>query len=474
MQIRVNFLVAVLILNGGAPIVSTAADIAPDAQRPMEGGTLKRASPAAAKYRVIDWGVMLSTPSTQPSYAHNLCAYQGAELIQLDKNTVLYVVSLHEVGGGDRCLGNQGFLLKSAEDLKRATLDKRTPIEINGPQKCKLSRGRDGELIKYLIFGGMVPLDAVDEHKNRLPVAGKGVFFSAYAHSDLRTKQICMDIAENGFEAMHVEWDGHELKVVERELLTGALGLTYASPGWNSLVPDGSDFVSVMRISSSRLDGPGGMVAVRWRYTGRKWEAAERSDIVISKGGVEPSLVRRHDGWLLYTRGEVGRCWFSKDLKHFKPYFEQRVAVNGSQCLSLAPDGEAYLVANPPHPGLRAYIRNPLNLYPVVGRDLGSPITIHDERGVTDFVAGSGSIPFICHGRGRTVFLDGRWRHFICYRHSDLMDLELYDYQKAAGLDRQFEALVGPNPDKGKNIRGGTAVAELIWEGPAKATPWHF
>lgn len=125
-------------------------------------------------YKVDDWDIMLSTPSKQPSYAKNICTYQGAELIQLDKNTLFYVVSIHEVGGGDHCVGNHGFIIKSAKDLKRATLEKQMPIEVNGPQTCKLPDGGDGELIKFLVFGGMVPLDAVDAKGKLLPAAGKG------------------------------------------------------------------------------------------------------------------------------------------------------------------------------------------------------------------------------------------------------------------------------------------------------------
>lgn len=425
-------------------------------------------------YRIQDLGVMLNTPVTQPAYAVNICAYQGAELLQLDSCTLLYVAAVAEVGGGDRSVGNQGFVIRNGPDLNRKALEAMTPIDINHTEPFTTREGFKGEAIKYLAYGGVVPLDAVDSKGRPLPAAGKGLLLSHFLIADPKTKQIVDKNNRPGTEVVHVEWNGSELKIVGRELLTEIMGLEVKYPGWSRVIPDGQDFIAVLGLGDGMK-----MAAVRWRHTGRKWEAVERSELFGVGDGAEfePAISNWKDGYLVHTRGnrnDKGRIYFSRDLKTFELIGEQRVAF-GPACVGQIPDGTAYVVANALYEGLHAYLRNPLYLHTFnADGSLNEPLIIHDEGGMRQLTPGTGSIPFLCHGRGRTVHLDGKWRHLICYRHSDLMDLDLYTFQKAAGLDKQLEAAVGQNPEKGKRIRGGTAMAELFWEGPASVVPWRF
>ena len=88
--------------------------------------------------------------------------------------------------------------------------------------------------------------------------------------------------------------------------------------------------------------------------------------------------------------------------------------------VSVAAHGSAYLLTNR-GPGL---LRNPLLAFPLRGESFMEPWVIHDERRVHTYDPVQPEIPFIDHGTGAGLFLEGRWRHFVCYRVTGLHETD--------------------------------------------------
>ena len=68
-------------------------------------------------------------------------------------------------------------------------------------------------------------------------------------------------------------------------------------------------------------------------------------------------------------------------------------------------------------------------------------------------------IPFVDHGQGMNLNLEGRKQHLIFYRVCDLKERTLYGFQ--AGLKRQLQGDKGPIP---KRATSGVYAAELVYD----------
>ncbi len=111
-------------------------------------------------------------------------------------------------------------------------------------------------------------------------------------------------------------------------------------------------------------------------------------------------------------------------------------------------DGSLYLATNT-GPG---WLRNPLRAYALQGIKFVDPVIIHDEKEIGDDgmlpdpsgkavpgqvvltnedigrrpgsvpLRNTQEIPFVDHAIAENVFLNGRWRHLLCYRVCDLRE----------------------------------------------------
>lgn len=78
--------------------------------------TKSEALPANIK-KVIHHGRMLSHPATQPENTKFAVSYELGHCLQLDRDHCLLVASMDEQGGGDLCVGNDGFVIQNLTDI---------------------------------------------------------------------------------------------------------------------------------------------------------------------------------------------------------------------------------------------------------------------------------------------------------------------------------------------------------------------
>jgi hypothetical protein len=69
-------------------------------------------------------------------------------------------------------------------------------------------------------------------------------------------------------------------------------------------------------------------------------------------------------------------------------------------------------------------LRNPLLAFPLRDQVFLEPWVIHDEKRVHSYFPAEPEVPFIDHGVGANLFLEGRWRHFVCYRVTGLHETD--------------------------------------------------
>jgi hypothetical protein len=401
---------------------------------------------------LISHGRILDRPSRQPFGTQNSVGYELGRCFQLDRDHCLLVASMDEQGGGDLCVGNDGFIFQRLSDIQASNA-----ISLNFPDPNYSLKRHKGTayLAKYPITGGFVPLDAKLENGQPHPAAGTGIFVSTgmtFAPDRASANQN----SELVFEFMQIRWDGRFLKITERTLMDYALGLTLSGVCISYFCPDGPDFLAPLTTNQ-------GTTIYRFAYDGTGWRIVARGEPfmehhgtngIVSCGETEPSLQRISECFVLYTRGAdpVGRVYRSADGLKFTKWFERRNLMV-PQVLNQGLDGSLYLATNPNWDMLR----NPLVVYPMIDETFREPLVIHDQDGIRDDKGPS--VPFVDHAVGVNLFLEGRWRHLLWYRVCDLKERTFHCFQKE--VSKEFHKDGKP---AARSPIGGLYLAELEYE----------
>jgi hypothetical protein len=176
-------------------------------------------------------------------------------------------------------------------------------------------------------------------------------------------------------------------------------------------------------------------VVVRFEYTAGAWKGVRAGkpfhtavpptngtkDRVYRWLETEASIVKDGSQYLVYTRGydTRGRVYSSKDGLNYTLAFDH-YNYNAPQTLNRGLDGSMYLLTNR-GPGL---LRNPLLAFPLRKDVFLEPWVMHDERRVHSYVPSEPEVPFVDHGVGASLFLEGKWRHLVCYRVTGLAETD--------------------------------------------------
>jgi hypothetical protein len=213
------------------------------------------------------------------------------------------------------------------------------------------------------------------------------------------------------------------------------------APGLTNAIPDGDDLLLAVTAS----DGSGQVTGVsRWARTGNTWQPVAFSPVTPAGGGwAEPSLVRDHDGALLFSaRGSGGdrlsqvQVWRKQSdgpqwrlvvsTPDVRVWHKQQGDGEWGLVLSLpnahepgpismgcAADGTPYIAANRPGSGRETLCLWPLN----AGRvDLEEPLTARAARDEFGPAPGGGAW-MVDHASGAVVRLaDGQWHGVVAYR----------------------------------------------------------
>jgi hypothetical protein len=407
--------------------------------------------------KIIPHGKILERPTRQPEGTKNSVSYILGKCFQLDRTHCLLVANMEEQGGHDMCVGNDGFIFEKLSDIKPESA-----IFLNRPdENYKLKRKENyAWLAKFPAMGGFVPLGAKMENGKPHPAAGTGVLVSQGItyHSD---RTITDQDSEIIMEIVQLRWNGKTLTIKQKSLMDEALGFKLFGVPLSNFCPQGATLLSPFTTDK-------GTVVFRWEFDGEIWRITEsgkpfvcnaKRDLshgrVIPIGEFEPSLQRQGDHYIAYTRGNdpIGRVYISTDGMNFEQLFEKK---NNTvpQALSQGLDESLYLATNPNWDMLR----NPLVIYPMEDKSFGQPILIHDEGGIRD--TKGDKIPFIDHGVGVNLYIEGRWRHLLWYRVCDLKERTM----DSSMTEAIGEEIYGPNGGPKQSMTGGLYLAEIEYD----------
>ena len=408
---------------------------------------------------VINHGKILGFPDKKPRNTQYSVAYELGKCFQLDKEHCLLAASMDEQGGGDKCVGNHGFVFKTLADISL-----QTPIELNWPEPDYKLRNGSGSafLAKFPITGGFIPLGAKLADGKPHPGEGTGILFSGAMTFNSEGTSAEED-SELLVEIMQIKWDGKEVKVIERKLTDTMLNLKLAGPPISYFFADNDSFLAPFTTEQ-------GIVVFRFEYDDCQWKPVRAGNpfrthvdegILGVRGEFEPSMQKVGDTYFIHTRGSdpVGRIYTSKDGFNYR-LASQRYNNLIPQVLNKGLDDSLYIATNPN----LDMLRNPLLAYPLTGNSLdmpnctAEPIIIHDQDGVRD--CNGKSIPFVDHAVAANLFLDGRWRHLLWYRVCDLKERGLHSYMSDAA-----KKIYGSDgkPTERKQF-GGLYLAELEYD----------
>jgi hypothetical protein len=416
-------------------------------KRPATGGIKK----------VIPRGMLLHAPAAQPACSKLPTSYELGACFQLDDTHCLLVSSLDEQGGPDLCVGNDAFVFEKLSDIRpeKAIIVNRAEPEYVGPGQTKASF-----LAKYPVSGFFVPLGTLLPNGRPHPAAGTGLLTSvcvAYAadRSDPTTAgktDANWKAWEDLVEFIQIGWDGKKLTLGETRKVRELFGHPLLSHTFSRLSPLDKGFVGPCEFKDV------GLRPVRFDWDGKRWDAAQCGDsFTVTDHEMEASIQQQGDRYLISTRDDQApkvRIYASNDGMKFKLLFEAKNHYV-PRCLNRGLDGSIYLATNP-GPG---FLRNPLLAYPLVGDSFGDPIVVHDQDGVRNDKGDK--IPFVDHGQGFNLKLEGRQQHLIFYRVCDLKERTLYGFQ--TGMKRQLQGDKGPIP---KRASSGVYAAEMVYETP--------
>jgi hypothetical protein len=358
---------------------------------------------------------------------------------------------MDEQGGGDLCVGNDGFIFEKISDIAPGNA---IPINFPDPNyKLQYSPGR-AFLAKYPVTGGFVPLGAALDDGRPHPAAGTGILVSDAVTFSL-DKTSADSYSEIITEVIQLRWDGQSLKITEKKLIDHAFGFKVFGTPLSYFCPQGPDFLAPFVTDK-------GIVVFRISYTGQSWQIVSAGppfatfikDSWLSKiGESESSIQKQHGRFFIYTRGadSKGRLYQSADGMDFQLLLEKSNA-SVPQALNQGLDGSLYLTTNPN----RDILRNPLVAYPLNNGSFGGPITIHDEGGIRDDKGSK--IPFIDHAVGVNLVLENRPCHLLWYRVCDLKERTFHRHQ--ANLEKLFHKDGKPQP---RSTTTGLYLAEFIY-----------
>ncbi len=401
--------------------------------------------------KVILHGKILDRPSRRPQETQNGVVYELGKSFQLDQTHALLVASMDEQGGGDLCVGNDGFVFEKISDI---TPENGMPINFPDPDyKLRYSPGR-AFLAKYPVTGGFIPLGAILPDGRSHPAAGTGILVSDAVTFSL-DKASADSSSETILELIQLRWDGRALKVTEKKLIDHAFGFKISGTPLSYFCPQGEDFLAPFVTDQ-------GLVVFRFVFNGQSWEfaSAGRPFVTLSGGDwlykigeSEPSIQKQDGRFLIYTRGadRKGRLYQSAGGMNFQ-LLSEKPNASVPQALNQGLDGSLYLATNPN----RDMLRNPLVAYPLVNDSFGDPVVIHDEGGIRDDKGSK--IPFIDHAVGANLILENRPRHLLWYRVCDLKERTFHRHQ--ANLEKLFHKDGKP---QSRSTTTGLYLAEIIF-----------
>lgn len=383
---------------------------------------------------IVSHGKLLDRPLKRPEATEGSVGYELGRFFQLDDEHCLFTASMDEQGGGDRCVGNDGFIIKSLDDIKPENA-----FAINRPlPEYKLRSGKGTAFLAvFPCDGAFVPLGATLSDGRAHPAAGTGFLITAgmtfqeHASIDKDTEIV--------FEVVQLSWDGKDLKMKDRVFIHSLLGREISGMGISYYCPKDEGFL--VPFTSAE-----GTLVFEFQYDGSQWKAVDCGEAFVaspintvksSDEGIdgayiascketEPSVQPCENGFVVYTRGSDGRgrVYTSTDGLNYTLKLERK---NNAvpQVLNRDLSGRLYLATNPN----LDWLRNPLVVYPLdENLNCGSAITIHDQDGVRDDKGDS--IPFVDHALGTDVVLEGKKRHFLTYRVCDLKERTFHKGQE--------------------------------------------
>lgn len=237
----------------------------------------------------------------------------------------------------------------------------------------------------------------------------------------------------HAFELVQLAWEGGRLVASEPERLDddGFLpGWAFTGPSLGAALPDGGGLL--MAFTAQRDGGRCETGVMRWERGERGWRPVAFTPVSGEVDTFEPTVVRDHDGALLFTaRGrqayqEALRLWRSGDGgETWELCIElPRVLAAAPVTLNMGPGGCPYIAGNPrrERDSLGRAInsiemRETLQIWPLTKdrRGVHDPVLVRD---CTRFgPAPNGSIWRADHPMGATLQLgDDAPRHWVFYR----------------------------------------------------------
>ncbi len=400
--------------------------------------------------RIVEHGRILGRPLKAPAGTTGSVGYELGKCFQLDATHCLLVASMDEQGGGDMCVGNDGFVFSKLSDIRPEDA-----IAINRPDpQYKLKSGLGNAfLAKFPATGGFVPLGAESKDGESIRGEGTGLLISSCLTFNEDRTSAFEDDSEVIFEFMQLKWDGRRISVTKREMCDHLLGYRLFGPPLSYFYLDADSLLAPLSTSE-------GIVVFRFDFDGSQWVATESGKPFMIchdsisfnlPGELEPSIVKRGDTYLIYTRGNdsKGRVYASSDGLNYELLFE-RDNRNVPQSLNTGLDGSLYLLTNPS----LGMLRNPLVAYPMIGESFGEAVVIHDEDGIRDDKGDK--VPFIDHGVGVNLYLDGRWRHLLWYRVCDLKERSFHSF-----MEETAKEIHGADGPTARSDTGGLYLVEV-------------
>jgi hypothetical protein len=321
--------------------------------------------------------------------------------------------------------------------------------------------GRRLLMVKYPVTGGFVPHGAMNDDgtPHRAADTGFGLTVALGFPADHSDHHPYLSGDRHYyFEVQQYRYDGRRFEIVATERVEPAAML----PGWvidgnplNCAIPDGDDLLlgmTTVEVAVAPAEATSGVA--RWRFDGAAWRPVSYMPVTPAAGWFEPTLVRLHDGSLLFTArgagveqaaaGEVAFVtneesivvWRSRDGGTAWDQLLRTDEVRAGTPVSInrRPDGMAYIAANPRHePRVLANgwtqssitMRESLCCWPIDTERaaLGEPALVFDcER---DLGPTPGLDWRIDHANSCVVRLaDGNYHEVMAFRICDFLEID--------------------------------------------------
>ncbi len=371
------------------------------------------------------------------------------------------------------------------DDLDAISRAQATPITRN--ERYTDSANASRIVIKYPIVGGFVPFGARRADGEAHPHAGTGFGVSealdfpmyadgSYSKAD-KTKSMIRHTVVHQFT-----YDGKRFAAHEEP--ADGDGITIPGSDWiihcnglHTAIPDGDDllYAACATTGDASLCDPTPAAAgvSRWQFRDDRWQPSHFEPVSMSRQAAEPrilygepleltaaepSLVRDHDGSLLFTARMCGddeedhvvRVWRSQDGGRSWSVIIDQSQARGQAPITInrAADGTLYLAAN-----ALGRERDLLWLWPLNRQRTGLLEGLEIRDALTEFgPPPTGPVWFMDHPTAVTLRLaDGEWHHVLVYR----------------VMDRGEHSGAAPPPQTGIYVEEVTSTGRVIPE-------WNF